>query len=215
MMIGMQYVFTRQGPMSMGASQVCIFARSRPYLETPDIQYHFQPLSADKPGMKMHSFQGITLSVCKLRPESKGRIEIISSDPRSYPAIYPNYLATQTDQQTAIDSLRLTRRLVETSALKKFIVREHLPGPEVKTDEQLLDSARNIAQTIYHPTSTCKMGSDETSVVDERLNVYGIQGLRVADASIMPSIVSGNTNAPTIMIAEKASDMFIEDQKSG
>ena len=213
MKIGMQYVFTRGGPMSMGASQVCIFARSRPGLDTPDIQYHFQPLSADKPGIEMHPFPGITLSVCQLRPESKGRIQIKSSDPRAYPAIHPNYLASPTDQQTVVDSLKFTRRLVDTAALKPYVVREHLPGSGIETDEELLDSARNIAHTIYHPTSTCKMGADAMSVVDERLRVYGIVGLRVVDASIMPAIVSGNTNAPTIMIAEKASDMIIEDAK--
>jgi choline dehydrogenase len=214
MKIGMQYVFTRGGPMSMGASQVCIFARSRPGLDTPDIQYHFQPLSADKPGIEMHPFPGITLSVCQLRPESKGRIQIKSPDPRAYPAIHPNYLATPTDQRTAVDSLKFTRRLVDTTALKPYVVREHLPGSGIETDEELLDSARNIAHTIYHPTSTCKMGSDAMSVVDERLRVHGIVGLRVVDASIMPAIVSGNTNAPTIMIAEKASDMIIEDAKN-
>ncbi|MDG2204261.1 MAG: choline dehydrogenase [Alphaproteobacteria bacterium] len=213
MKIGMQYVFTRGGPMSMGASQVCIFARSRPGLDTPDIQYHFQPLSADKPGIEMHPFPGITLSVCQLRPESKGRIQIKSPDPRAYPAIHPNYLATPTDQRTAVDSLKFTRRLVDTTALKPYVVREHLPGSGIETDEELLDSARNIAHTLYHPTSTCKMGSDVMSVVDERLRVHGIVGLRVVDASIMPAIVSGNTNAPTIMIAEKASDMIIEDAK--
>ena len=213
MMIGMQYVFARTGPMSMGASQVCIFARSNPDVETPDIQYHFQPLSAEKPGIEMHPFPGVTLSVCQLRPESKGRIEIASPDPKAYPAIHPNYLSTPKDQQTAIDSLKFTRRLVGTDALKPFIVREHLPGPDVGTDHELLESARNIAQTIYHPTSTCKMGSDETAVVDERLRVRGIAGLRVADASIMPTITSGNTNAPTIMIAEKAADMIIEDAR--
>lgn len=213
MLIGMQYVFTRTGPMSMGASQVCIFACSRPELQTPDIQYHFQPLSADKPGIEMHPFPGITLSVCQLRPESTGRIEITSPDSKAYPAIYPNYLSTSLDEQTAIDSLKFTRRLVKTVALKPFIVREHLPGPDVQTDEQLLDSARNISQTIYHPTSTCKMGNDAMSVVDDRLRVHGVQGLRVADASIMPAITSGNTNAPTIMIGEKASDMILKDNR--
>ncbi len=213
MKIGLQYVFSRSGPMSMGASQVCIFARSRPGLDTPDIQFHFQPLSAEKPGIEMHPFSGITLSVCQLRPESKGRVQIISPDPKTYPAIHPNYLATPSDQQTVVDSLKFTRRLAETEALRSYIIREHLPGSNIKTDEDLLDSARNIAQTIYHPTSTCKMGSDVTSVVDERLRVHGIAGLRVVDASIMPTIVSGNTNAPTIMIAEKASDMIIEDAK--
>ena len=213
MKIGLQYVFSRSGPMSMGASQVGIFARSRPGLDTPDIQFHFQPLSAEKPGIEMHSFPGITLSVCQLRPESKGRVQIISPDPKTYPAIHPNYLATPSDQQTVVDSLKFTRRLAKTEALRSYIIREHLPGSNIKTDEDLLDSARNIAQTIYHPTSTCKMGSDVTSVVDERLRVHGIAGLRVVDASIMPTIVSGNTNAPTIMIAEKASDMIIEDAK--
>ena len=210
MMIGMQYVFARAGPMSMGASQVCIFARSNDHVETPDIQYHFQPLSADKPGIEMHPFPGVTLSVCQLRPESRGRIEIISSDPKTYPAIHPNYLSAERDCQTAIDALKFTRRLVKTKALKSYIVREHLPGPGVETDEQLLDSARNIAQTIYHPTSTCKMGTDPMSVVDERLRVHGVSGLRVVDASIMPTITSGNTNAPTIMIAEKAADMVLD-----
>lgn len=213
MKMGLEYLLTRGGPMSLGASQVAIFARSRPDLELPDIQYHYQPLSAEKPGIVMHPFSGITMSVCQLRPESKGYIDIKSPDPTVYPDIHPNYLATKTDQQTAIDALKFTRKLVSTSAMKKHVVREHLPGPAVQSDEELLESARNIAQTIYHPTSTCKMGSDETSVVDERLRVRGIKNLRVADASIMPAIVSGNTNAPTIMIAEKASDMMIEDSR--
>ena len=212
MIIGVQYVLTRTGPMSMGASQVCIFARSNEYAETPDIQYHFQPLSADKPGIEMHPFSGITLSVCQLRPESRGRIEIKSPNSKAYPAIYPNYLSADRDCRTAIDSLKFTRRLVNTEALKPFIVGEHLPGPGVQTDDELLDSARNIAQTIYHPTSTCKMGTDEMAVVNERLQVHGIEGLRVVDASVMPTITSGNTNAPTIMIAEKASDMIAEDK---
>ena len=214
MMIGMQYVFARAGPMSMGASQVCIFARSNDHVETPDIQYHFQPLSADKPGIEMHPFPGVTLSVCQLRPESRGRIEIISPDPKTYPAIHPNYLSAERDCQTAIDALKFTRRLVKAEALKPYIVREHLPGPGVETDAQLLDSARNIAQTIYHPTSTCKMGTDPMSVVDERLRVHGVSGLRVVDASIMPTITSGNTNAPTIMIAEKASDLILKHRVS-
>ncbi len=214
MWIGMQYVFNRSGPMSMGASQVCIFARSRPGLDTPNIQFHFQPLSADKPGVEMHPFPGVTLSVCQLRPESKGEIMITSPDPKAYPAIRPNYLSTSLDQQTAIESLQFTRRLIETESLKPYIVREHVPGSHMQTDEELLDAARLIAQTIYHPTSTCKMGSDPMAVVDERLKVHGVESLRIADASIMPAIVSGNTNAPAIMIAEKASDMIIEDNKA-
>ena len=213
LMMGAQYVLTRTGPMSMGASQVGIFCKTHPDLETPNIQFHFQPLSADKPGIVMHPFRGITMSVCQLRPESKGWIEIKSPDPRAYPAIHANYLSTLTDQQTAVEALKVTRRLVATKALRPFVVREHLPGPQARSDAELLDCARNIAQTIYHPTSTCRMGSDPNSVVDARLQVHGIKGLRVADASVMPAIVSGNTNAPAIMIAEKASDMILEDHR--
>jgi choline dehydrogenase len=213
MAMGIRYVLARTGPMSMGASQVCIFAKSRPGLETPDIQFHFQPLSADKPGIKMHEFSGITLSVCQLRPESRGRIVLASPDPKAYPAIHPNYLGTPLDQETAVNGLKMTRKLAATDTLAPFIVREHLPGPDVQSDEQLLDSARNIAQTIYHPTSTCKMGMDAMAVVDERLRVRGVRGLRVADASIMPTITSGNTNAPVIMIGEKAADMILDDAK--
>ena len=213
MLIGMNYVFRRQGPMAMGASQVCIFCKTREELETPDIQYHFQPLSADKPGIEMHDYSGITASVCQLRPESRGRIEISSPDPYQYPKISPNYLATDRDRDTAIRAMRFTRRLVESQAMSAYIVAEKVPGPVAKSDAQLLEAARNISQTIYHPTSTCKMGSDEQAVVDSRLRVHGIRGLRIADASIMPAIVSGNTNAPAIMIGEKASDMILRDTR--
>jgi len=214
MAIGIRYVLRRTGPMSMGASQVCIFAKSRPGLETPDIQFHFQPLSADKPGIEMHGFSGITLSVCQLRPESRGSIVLASPDPKAHPAIHPNYLATPLDRETALNGLKLTRNLVAADALAPFIVREHLPGPDVQSDDQLLHSARNIAQTIYHPTSTCKMGKDAMAVVDERLRVRGVRALRIADASIMPTITSGNTNAPTIMIGEKAAEMILDDAKN-
>ncbi len=211
--IGMQFVFARQGPMAMGASQVCIFCKTRPELETPDIQFHFQPLSADKPGLEMHPFSGITMSVCQLRPESRGHISITSPDPMVYPEIHANYLSATLDQETAVAGLRKTRDLVNTNALSPYIVEEKLPGAHVESDEDLLDAARDIAQTIYHPTSTCKMGpaTDRMAVVDDRLRVHGISGLRVADASIMPTIVSGNTNAPAIMIGEKASDLLLED----
>lgn len=211
--IGMQYVFARKGPMTMGASQVCIFTKTQPQMDTPDIQFHFQPLSADKPGLEMHPFSGVTSSVCQLRPESRGRIAIKSPDPAVYPSIEPNYLSHSVDQQTAIDSMKVSRKLFSTKPLMDFVVREHLPGPNVEGDDQLLDCARKIAQTIYHPTSTCKMGNDPAAVVDERLRVHGVKNLRVADASIMPTIVSGNTNAPTIMIGEKASDMIIADRR--
>ncbi len=212
--IGMQYVFFRKGPMSLGASQVAIFAKSMEGLETPDIQFHFQPLSADKPGIEMHPFSGITSSVCQLRPESRGHIHITSPQSSVYPKITPNYLSAAADQMCAVRAIRFARDMTKTSALSPFIVREHVPANDPQTDEELLDAARNISQTIYHPTSTCRMGQDTLSVVDDRLRVHGIAGLRVADASIMPTIVSGNTNAPTIMIGEKASDMILEDRKA-
>ncbi len=212
-LMGMQYILTRTGAMAMGASQVCIFCKSRPDLETPDIQFHFQPLSADKPGVEMHPFSGITMSVCQLRPQSRGSIEIVSPDTNDHPAIHPNYLSAVQDQETAVASMRMTRALIETKAMSGYIVGEKIPGKSVQSDEELLQTARNISQTIYHPTSTCKMGRDATSVVDERLRVKGVNNLRVADASIMPTIISGNTNAPTIMIGEKASDMILEDAR--
>jgi len=208
-MMGLEYILRRTGPMTMGASQVCIFTKSRPSLDLPDIQFHFQPLSADKPGVAMHRFSGVTSSVCQLRPESKGTIAITSPDPSVYPSIRPNYLSATKDQETAVASMKVSRKLFSTDPLKKFVVREHVPGPGVETDAQLLEAARKIAQTIYHPTSTCKMGGDSMAVVDPQLRVHGVKGLRVVDASIMPAIVSGNTNAPTIMIAEKASDMIL------
>ncbi len=210
MLIGLQYLLFRRGAMAMGASQVCIFARTRPEMATPDIQFHFQPLSADKPGIEMHPFSGITSSVCQLRPESRGSIRIKSPDPAIYPAIRPNYLSTRVDQETAVAGMRMSRALADSRSMSPFVVAERTPGPEAGSDEQLLEAARRISQTIYHPTSTCKMGSDPGAVVDHQLRVHGIKALRVADASIMPTIVSGNTNAPTIMIGEKASDMILE-----
>ena len=211
--IGIQYAISRGGPMSMGASQVCIFTKTSPDLKTPDIQFHFQPLSADKPGLRMHSFSGITSSVCQLRPESRGQIQIKSPYFRDYPSIQPNYLSAKHDQLTAISSMRYARKLIRTNALSKFVVREVTPGNAAESDEELLKAAQNISQTIYHPTGTCKMGNDDSSVVDNRLKVHETKSLRIVDASIMPTITSGNTNAPTIMIAEKAADMILEDRK--
>ena len=212
--IGMQYVFMRKGPMSLGASQVCIFAKSMEGLATPDIQFHFQPLSAEKPGIEMHPFSGITSSVCQLRPESRGHIHIKTPNAGDHPKIVPNYLSATADQLCAIRAVRFARAMTQTSALSPFIVREHVPDNDPKTDEELLAAARSISQTIYHPTSTCKMGSDTLAVVDDRLRVHGLRGVRIADASIMPTIPSGNTNAPAIMVGEKASDMILEDRKS-
>ncbi|MBT0958948.1 GMC family oxidoreductase N-terminal domain-containing protein [Alphaproteobacteria bacterium KMM 3653] len=212
--IGLKYMMFRKGPMSLGASQVCVFAKTMQDLDTPDIQFHFQPLSADKPGIEMHPFSGITSSVCQLRPESRGHIHISSPKAQDYPKIVPNYLSATADQLCAIRAVKFARAMTKTKALSPFVVREHVPGNDPQTDEELLECARNISQTIYHPTSTCRMGSDEMAVVDDRLRVRGISGLRVADASIMPDIVSGNTNAPTIMIGEKASDMILADRKA-
>ncbi len=215
MRIGLEYILFRTGPMSMAASLVCAFAKTRKELATPDIQFHFQPLSADKPGEGLHPYSAFTASVCQLRPESRGRIQLKNSDPFAYPAIHPNYLATRSDQETVVAGMKLTRRLSRTSAMAPYVEGELLPGPGAATDEELLASARVLAQTIYHPVGTCKMGDDAHAVVDERLRVRGIESLRVADASIMPTITSGNTNAPAIMIGEKASDMILEDAKQG
>ncbi len=214
-LIGLDFILRRRGPMTMGASQVAVFCRTREELHTPDIQFHFQPLSADKPGDGLHRFPAFTASVCQLRPESRGHVHIKSADPFAYPAIHPNYLSTLTDRLTAIAGVRMTRRLCATRAMAPFVDRELLPGEDVQNDEQLLEAARRLSQTIYHPVGTCKMGQDDDAVVDHRLRVHGVDGLRVADASIMPSITSGNTNAPTIMIAEKAADMLLEDLRNG
>ncbi len=211
--IGIEYALRRTGPMSLGASQVAIFAKSMEGLDTPDIQFHFQPLSADKPGIEMHPFSGFTSSVCQLRPESRGHIHVSSPDAHIYPKIVPNYLSATADQLCAIRAVKFARAMTKTKALSPFIVREHVPEGRVETDEEHLETARDLAQTIYHPTSTCKMGIDDMAVVDPRLRVHGIAGLRVADASIMPDIISGNTNAPSIMIGEKCSDLVLEDRK--
>lgn len=210
--IGIQYILSRTGPMSMGASQVCIFARSMDVLETPDIQFHFQPLSADKPGIVMHPFSGITSSVCQLRPESRGHVHIATPNAADHPKIVPNYLSEREDQECAVRAVKFARAMTRTKALRPFIVREHMPKGDPQSDEQLLDAARSMGQSIYHPTSTCRMGQDPLAVVDDRLRVHGLKGLRIADASIMPTIVSGNTNAPTIMIGEKASDLILSDR---
>ncbi|MEQ8506999.1 MAG: choline dehydrogenase [Rhodospirillales bacterium] len=212
-LMGLEFAFKRSGPLTMGASQVAIFARTRPELETPDIQYHVQPWSADSPGEGTHRFSAFTLSVCQLRPESRGDIRLASNDPFTHPVIQPNYLSTDLDRRTAIDSLKLTRKMVETKTLAPYVAEEVRPGADAQTDDELLEGARRIAQTIYHPVGTCKMGRDPAAVVDDRLRIRGVQGLRVADASIMPTITSGNTNAPAVMIGEKASDMIIEDNR--
>ncbi|MEE2698575.1 MAG: choline dehydrogenase [Pseudomonadota bacterium] len=211
--MGIEYALKRTGPLTMGASQVCIFTRSNDFVEVPDIQFHFQPMSADSPGDGLHKYSAFTLSVTQLRPESIGSIRLASPDPLAYPKIFSNYLSSNLDCQVAVDSLKVTRRICQAEPIAGEIDEELEPGVSLQSDEELLQFARTNSNTIYHPTSTCRMGPDEMSVVDERLRVKGISGLRVADASIMPRIISGNTNAPTIMIGEKAADLIKQDAK--
>ncbi len=208
--VGLQYIFSRTGPLTLAASQVAIFTRSSASVDRPDIQFHMQPLSADKPGAGVHPFSAFTASVCQLRPWSRGEVRIRSANPFEYPAIQPNYLSDPRDCQVAIDAIKLARRIAEAPALKDHIIEEYVPGSHYASDAELLEAARQHSQTIYHPVGTCKMGQDELAVVDARLKVHGIEKLRIADASIMPEIVSGNTNAPTIMIGEKAADMILQ-----
>lgn len=209
--IGVEYALRRTGPLTLAASQVTIFTRSNPYVDRPDIQFHMQPLSADKPGEGAHKFSAFTASVCQLRPFSRGHVSIRSGDSTEPPGIYPNYLADIRDQTVAVDAIRVARRIAASPSLAPHIISEFIPGAKYQTDDELLHAARQYSQSIYHPSGTCKMGNDTMAVVDHRLRVHGIAGLRIVDASIMPEIVSGNTNAPTIMIAEKAADMIIED----
>jgi choline dehydrogenase len=211
--IALHYLATRTGPMTMAASLGTAFLKTRPDLAEPDIQFHVQPFSASEKINKPHDFNAFTASVLQLRPESTGHLALRSSDMRDHPAIHPNYLATKTDQDTIVEGIRIARRIARTEPVASAITGEYAPGPEIADEDHdaLLDWARNTATTIYHPTGTCRMGSDDMAVVDERLRVRGIEGLRVADCSIMPVIVSGNTNAPAIMIGEKASDMVLED----
>lgn len=209
--IGMQYALWRTGPLTLAASQVAIFTRSAPDVDRPDIQFHMQPLSADKPGQGAHPFSAFTSSVCQLRPFSRGHIEIQSPDPLHYPAIHANYLSDERDHPVVIGGIKVARRIAAAPSLASQIVSEFTPGPQYRSDAELLDAARQFSQSIYHPAGTCKMGRDPLAVVDDRLRVRGVARLRVVDASIMPELVSGNTNAPVIMIAEKAADMILED----
>ncbi len=209
MRAGLQYIANRSGPLSMAASQVYAFCKTRMSNERPDIQYHFQPLSADAPGEGLHTFSAITASICQLRPESRGSIKIRSPDPAVHPRITTNYLSTELDCQTAIESIKHARKVMQSDAMREHILEEYLPDPAAKSDDELLHQARQIANTIYHPAGTCRMGSDANAVLNSKLQVNGVQGLRVVDCSVMPELVSGNTNAPTIMIAEKASDLIL------
>jgi len=215
-LIAAEYAWRRSGPMSMSPSQLGLFARSQPQVDRPDLQYHVQPLSLPKFGDPLHTYDAITASVCNLRPTSRGVIHLASPDPAAPPFIAPNYLATAEDRRVAAASLRLTRRIVAAPALARFAPEEVLPGPSLTTDEELARAAGDIGTTIFHPVGTCRMGpaADPGSVVDSRLRVHGVAGLRIVDASIMPTITSGNTNSPTLMIAEKGCDMMREDRRA-
>ena len=209
--MGIEYALRRTGPLSMAPSQLGIFARSDPRLATPDLEYHVQPLSTDRLGEPLHRFPAVTVSVCNLRPESRGSVHAVSADPRDPAAIRPNYLSTEGDRAVAVASVHHARRLMATRAIARFEPQEVLPGPGIASDSDILRAIGDIATTIFHPVGTCKMGRDGAAVVDQRLRVHGIGGLRVVDASIMPTIVSGNTNSPVIMIAEKAAEMALAE----
>ena len=211
--IGLEYLIRRSGPMAMAPSQLGIFTRSWPDKETPDLQYHVQPVSLDKFGDPVHPFPAITASICNLRPESRGSVHVRSSDFAMQPAISPNYLSSSRDREIAVRSIRLTRRIVAQPSFARFSPEEFKPGPSYETDADLDRAAGDIGTTIFHPVGTCRMGSDPQSVVDPRLRLRALTGLRIADASIMPSITSGNTNSPTIMIAEKAAEMILADNR--
>jgi choline dehydrogenase len=210
---GVHYAAARKGALTIAAGTSGAFFKTSPRLTTPDIQIHFIPFSTDKMGEKLHSFSAFTASVCQLRPESRGSLRIKSADPAVPPAIQINYLATETDRRTFIDGIRILRKILAAPALKPYCSGEVYPGRDVISDEALLDFCRKTGSTVYHPTSTCRMGSDQLAVVDQRLRLKGVEGLRVVDASVMPDLVSGNTNAPVIMIAEKASDMILQEAR--
>ncbi|MBF8740358.1 GMC family oxidoreductase [Pseudomonas guariconensis] len=208
MEMGLRYLYDRSGPLAMAPSQLGAFVRSGPEQATANLQYHIQPLSLERFGEPLHRFPAFTASVCNLRPASRGRIDIRSADLHAAPLIDPNYLSDPEDLRVAADAIRLTRRIVQAPALAAFDPREYLPGPALQTEQQLHEAAGKIGTTIFHPVGTCRMGSGPLDVVDSQLRVHGVPGLRIADASIMPQIVSGNTCSPTLMIAEKAAQLI-------
>lgn len=209
--MGLKWLLYRRGPLAIGINQGGLFTKVLPESRTPDIQFHFATVSAEMAGAKPHPWSGCTFSVCQLRPESRGRLFIKSRDAKQPPAMHPNYLSHETDRRCALAATKFARRLAGTAALSAYLKEEYRPGPAVKTDHDLIEWAREYGATIFHPSGTCKMGSDPMAVVDSRLRVHGLGGLRVVDCSVMPTLVSGNTNAPVVMIAEKASDMILED----
>ncbi len=207
----LDYAFNRGGPLSIGAGYAGGFFKTDPSLASPDVQIHFILFSADSVGQKLHTFPGFLASVCQLRPQSRGHVRIKSADPAQAPAIQPAYMSAPADRQVMIEGMKLTRRIMGQPAISRYIVEELNPGARVTSDADLLAFAREKGTTIFHPTSTCRIGSDAKAVVDERLRVRGIEGLRVIDGSIMPTVVSGNTNAAIVMIAEKGAKMVLQD----
>jgi choline dehydrogenase len=214
MKTGIEYATRRTGILTIGAGVGGAFLRSRPEIDLPDIQFHIIPLSADKPGQSLHTYSGMTISVCQLRPDSRGTIAIRSEDTRQAPGIVANYLATESDRRVMLDGMRRIRDVSAQRPFAQYVTAERHPGPEAISDDALMAYMRQKGTTIFHPTGTCKMGTDDMAVVDPRLKVHGLEGLRVIDGAIMPRVVSGNTNAPIIMIAEKAADMIKEDARA-
>jgi choline dehydrogenase len=211
--MGLEYLLFKTGPLTMPPSQLGAFAKSDPAQPSPDIEWHVQPLSLDKFGDPLHAFPAITPSVCNLRPTSRGHVRIKSPDPFAAPEIRLNYLSTREDREVAARSMRITRTIMAAKALSKYSPQEWRPGPAAETDAALIHAAGDLGSTIFHPVGTCKMGADAQAVVDDRLRVHGIAGLRVIDASVMPRITSGNTNAPTYMIAERGAEFLLSDER--
>ncbi|HEY7943453.1 MAG TPA: choline dehydrogenase [Casimicrobiaceae bacterium] len=212
--MGIDYVFNRDGPMAVGINQGGIFARTRPGVATPDVQFHIATLSSDMAGSPTHAFSGFTMSVCQLRPQSRGSVRIKSADPLAPPALQPNYLSAPGDRETLLAGIRLARKLAATPALAPYVRAEYQPGIAAQSDADLIEFAKNTGGTIFHPSGTCSMGDiarDRQAVVDSELRVHGVDGLRVVDCSIMPTLTSGNTNVPVVMIAEKAADLILRE----
>lgn len=213
--MGLEYFLFKRGPLSMVPPQMCCFTRSDPAHRTPNVQYLVMPMSFDSFAEGPHPFPAFTAAMCTLRPGSRGHVRIKGPDARAHPAIVHNYLASEEDRRTAVESMKLARRIAAAPALARFAPAEFRPGPQLQSDAELLDFARNNGNTVFHPVGTCKMGNDSMAVVDERLRVRGLAGLRVVDASIMPTLTSGNTHAPVVMIAEKACNMIRADRRAG
>ncbi|WP_063583602.1 GMC family oxidoreductase [Achromobacter ruhlandii] len=211
--MGLQWLLFRGGPLAVGINQGGLFCRVDPASATPDTQFHFATLSADMAGGKVHPFSGCTYSVCQLRPSSRGTVRLRSADPFEAPAMQPNYLSTELDRRMTVAAVKYARRLAATEPLAGLMKREFRPGPEVQSDDEILHFCREYGATIFHPSGTAKMGprEDPMAVVDERLRVHGVSGLRVVDCSIMPTLVSGNTNVPVVMLAERAADFILQD----